>query len=124
MSHHHHDMPPTPPRLRPAEPDHPMELNGCLVPGDMKLMVRCLAEELLMSGLPMTHVRRMSHDPNYQALHGVRRTLGDEAVDRVLDEVAQRMGALRCTVHEASGAAAPATLTVSARPSAARQEGR
>jgi hypothetical protein len=85
---------------RPAAPDAPMLLEGALVRGDTRFMVRCLAEELLVMGTSAARVRQMGRDPNFQALHAARLVLGDEEFDRTIGEVAARVGVHRVRMQE------------------------
>jgi hypothetical protein len=104
-----------PPRLRPAEPDHPMMLDGGVIGGDTQLQLRCLAEELLMCGYGPEHVEAMSRDPQYQALYAARCALGDETAGRILAEAAARLGRHTHRVWEETGTDQPATLTIGGR---------
>ncbi len=106
---------PSDPRFRPAEPEHPMMLDGCMAPGDVMLMVRCMTEDLLMAGIDAHSLRAMTRDPEYQALFAARAALGDQAMDRLLDETSARIGVRRIRTVESVSTIAPATLTISAR---------
>lgn len=88
---------------RPAEPDHPMLLDGALVPGDLMLMVRCMLEEMLQVGLSPAELADMSRDENYQALFAARRSLGDSHFDELLDQIVRRVGRHRYRTVEATG---------------------
>lgn len=83
------------PAQRPAEPDHPMILEGGVVPGDTRYMAQCLLEEMLQAGLDRDDLLEMSRDPNYQALHAARVTLGDDPFELILQGAAARCGFLR-----------------------------
>ena len=39
------------PAQRPAEPDHPMVVEGDVVPGDTVFMLRCMLEDMLGAGI-------------------------------------------------------------------------
>ena len=71
-----------------------MMLKGDVVPGDVELMIRCMAEELLQVGISPTELNAMSRDPNYQAFHAARAVLGDR-IDAILNETYQRIGTFR-----------------------------
>jgi len=101
------------PANRPAEPDHPMMLDGAMTPGDVELMARCVFEELLMVGTPAEQLRAMAHDPEYQALYAMRDALGSR-LDELLDESLRRVGVHRHITHESENDVRSATLTVNA----------
>ncbi len=130
LSHDHeqgrdHGVPPDPahPSKRPVEPEHPMSLEGGVVFGDTGLMLRILAEELLMTGITPQDLDRMSHDSNYQALLAGRAALGDAAVDEILRAAAARVGSHHHRTWESSDEYRPATLTVSAGRSGGPRQG-
>jgi len=100
------------PAQRPAEPDHPMALDGAVVAGDADLMARCMIEELLQVGLPARELLDMSRDPNYQALFAARRVLGDARMDRLIDQTLSRVGQHRFRTVEQTGDVQAAPLTV------------
>ncbi|MBK9189630.1 MAG: hypothetical protein IPM33_11820 [Phycisphaerales bacterium] len=103
------------PRLRPAEPDHPMSLEGDVISGDPALLVRCLAEEMLMGGMSGPELTALSHSPQYQSLYAARVSLGHEATDRILGEVFARVGVFSSEVWESPiQDETPVALTVSA----------
>lgn len=106
---------PSDPRFRPSEPEHPMMLDGCMAPGDVAFMVRCMVEDLLMTGLPAEELRAMTRTTEYQALFAARSALGDETIDRILDETAARIGRRTFRTFESHANTQPATLTISAR---------
>jgi len=112
-SHHAQDDGAAHPADRPAEPEHPMMLNGQIVPGDVVIMARCLFEELLQVGLAPGEIAAMTHDPNYQALVSMRQQLG-KALDDILDATVQRIGRHRFRTTEHTGHVQSASLTVSA----------
>jgi len=106
----HHES--THPADRPAEPEHPMFLEGGMVPGDVAFMARCMIEEMLQVGLTFDELDSMSRDPNYQALYAARETLGEETFDEILESTFRRVGAFRFKTHEHAGDVQPTTLTV------------
>lgn len=99
---------------RPVQPEHPMVVEGGLVPGDTRLMAVCLFEELLRTGMSIRDLRSMSLDPNYQALHAIRATLGNEQTDELLAETAGRVGVHRFRIRESVETLTPAGLTIGA----------
>lgn len=100
------------PAERPAEPEHPMLLDGGSAPGDMALMARCMTEDLFQSGLSLQEVLEMSRDPNYQALFSMRVGLGDVRFEELVTGSAARVGRHRYRVNENTGTTQPVTLTV------------
>ena len=68
----------THPADRPQEPEHPMYLDGDVVPGNVSLMVRCMVEEMLQIGMSADELITMSRDTNYQALYAAWQELGNE----------------------------------------------
>gem|GEM_PF-1151380 len=110
--HDEHDGQAFHPSRRPLEPEHPMSLEGGVVFGDTDLMLRCLVEELLMSGLTPVALRRMARDGEYQGLHAALRALGGARVDEVIAEAAGRVGTHAMRVVERTDRLTPATLTV------------
>lgn len=77
---------------RPAEPEHPMSLEGAFVPGDVQLMMTCFFEEFLRSGCSRAELAEMMISPNYQALHACYCVLGPERSAALLEETAARIG--------------------------------
>lgn len=116
MDHEHDD-----PRQRPAQPEHPMVLEGGMAEGSTRLMLRMLAEDLLRSGIGPEDLRSMCRDPNYQALAAARAALGEAECEREIFDAAARVGTGRFKHWESAASFAPATLTVSARPNAAAE---
>jgi hypothetical protein len=106
-----HDQ--THPANRPAEPEHPMMLDGSMVPGDVELMARCLFEEMLMVGTPAARLRDMSNDPEYQALYAMRVAIGNR-LDEILNETLCRVGVHHHTTDESTSDVRSASLTVHA----------
>lgn len=103
---------PSHPASRPMEPDHPLILDGGVVPGDAELMVRCMIEELLQVGLSRRELLGMSRDPNYQGLFAARRDLGDARMDELMEDSFNRVGRHRHRTVEFTGEVQSATLTV------------
>lgn len=112
---HEQSQPSVAPWERPAEPEHPLVVEGGVVDGDTEFMARCLFEELLRSGIGPETLREMTANPEYQALYALRVALGPEQLERVLASTAGRVGIHRFAVREATGSFAPATLTIGAR---------
>lgn len=112
-SPHAHDESAAHPADRPAEPEHPMMLNGQIVPGDVEIMARCLFEELLQVGVSPEELVALSHDPTYQALYSMRVQLG-EGLDAILDRTVQRVGRHRHRTIEHTGDVQAVSLTVNA----------
>lgn len=95
-----------------------MTLEGTVVAGSTRLMLRMLAEDLLRSGVGPGQLLAMSRDPCYQALHAARAALGDAQTDREILDAAGRVGTARVRQWVCADTFAPATLTVSARRNA------
>ncbi|GIK17969.1 MAG: hypothetical protein DYG93_04040 [Leptolyngbya sp. PLA2] len=115
MRHHHeHDSHAVHPSLRPVEPEHPMSLEGGVVFGDTGLMLRCLVEELLMTGLTPEELRRMARDGEYQGLHAALCAMGPARVESVIAEAASRVGTCTLRVVERHDRFTPADLTIHA----------
>ena len=82
---------------KPLEPDHPMLMDGRVIPGDTAFMVRCQIEDFLQLGMDPQTIEKMANDPRYGGLYASRRVLGDEFFLRILTDTVQRIG-----VHVAS----------------------
>jgi hypothetical protein len=82
---------------KPFEPDHPMLMDGRVIPGDTAFMVRCQVEEYLQLGILPQTIENMANNPRYGGLYASRRVLGDEVFLRILADTVQRIG-----VHAAS----------------------
>lgn len=112
--HNTHESPLEHPAQLPAEPDHPMELNGCLVPGDPALMLRIQLEEYMMTGTPLHELRRMMNEPQYQSLYGAAKAIGHEKATATFNRLAAAVGSLRCTLTEYQGQSDAVDLTINA----------
>ena len=99
------------PADRPQEPDHPMYLDGDVVPGNVSLMVRCMVEEMLQIGMSAHELITMSHDTNYQALYAARQELGYQ-FDELVNDAYRRVGKFNFQTSEQDGTTQSATLTV------------
>jgi hypothetical protein len=102
----------THPHDKPLEPDHPMQLDGLMAPGDVSLMARCMIEEMLQVGIAPDQLAAMTRHPEYQALYAARCTLGDDAMDKLLADTFTRIGAHRYRTVESAGTSTPASLTI------------
>lgn len=98
------------PREREILPDDPMRLDVVEMPGDTDLMLRLLVEEYARLGWDAPAIIRLARDPNYQALHGLFRLLGDEAFAGRVADVVGRAGVLRVKTVEAAEEPAPEPL--------------
>lgn len=85
---------------RPQEPDHPMMLDGDVVPGDTALMLRCLFEEFLRNGSTPAELASMCANDEFQALAAARHVLGIERVESILREAAGAVGVQRFVERE------------------------
>jgi hypothetical protein len=106
-----------PPWMRPAEPDHPMMVEGDVIDGDTALMFRCLIEEYLLGGHSPEDIRAMFGQPNFQAFHAAAQTLGQEQAERILTETASRIGRHRVRFLESKNTSKEVTLTIGASTS-------
>lgn len=97
--------------VRPQEPDHPMYLDGDVVPGDVSLMVRCMVEEMLQIGMSADELIIMSRDSNYQALYAAWQELGGQ-FDELVNDAYRRVGKFNFETSEQNGSSQGATLTV------------
>jgi len=112
--HQHADHDNLHPSLRPAEPDHPMMVEGGVIDGDTALMFRCMIEEYLLNGYSIDTIRDMCIQPNYQAFYAAFQSLGSEKGELILSQTAARIGQHRVRFIESSNNAQQATLTVNA----------
>ena len=104
------------PAQRPAEPDHPMVVEGDVVPGDTVFMLRCMLEDMLGAGVRPDEIRRMMKHPEYRALYAARETLGERVAEQLLTDVEQRVVTLRVRIQEVPSHKKDVTLTVDGRP--------
>ena len=111
---HDHEHENADPRRRPAEPDHPRELNGGVIAGDTEFMAACIFEEMLGAGLRPDQLLAMAADPEYQSLHAIYTTLGAARTEQILARQAARVGVMRPRIHEETTREQPASLTISA----------
>lgn len=100
------------PNLRPAEPDHPMVLNGEAANGDVELMVRCMAEELFQVGVSCDELMNLCRNAAYPGLYLARQQLGDARTAELILQTYARVGRHRFHTIEHHGDVKPATLTV------------
>ena len=87
---------------RPLEPDHPMVLEGGLVDGDLRLMVRCQLEDMLLIGTPPQVLLAMANDTSYQGLYAARQALGGTAFDKIFEDTLTRIGVHRASCRESA----------------------
>ncbi|MCC6546606.1 hypothetical protein IT570_05510 [Candidatus Sumerlaeota bacterium] len=83
------------------EPDHPMVVEGGVLPGDTQFMFECMVEEFLREGTSSAQLERMMQDPNYQALYAAVETLGIDMCKQLLADAARRVGRHRVLFAEA-----------------------
>jgi hypothetical protein len=91
-----------------------MVLEGGIVDGSTRLMLRMLAEDLLRAGIGPDRILDMSRNPAFQALHAARLALGDLHADREILDAAARVGTARLMHWETTDRFTPATLTINA----------
>lgn len=115
----HHSVEPEfeslPPWMRPAEPDHPMIVEGDVIDGNTELMFRCMVEEYLLAGHGSGAIRDMCRQENYQAFYAAVRALGESRAESIILDCAARVGRHRIRFVESGAQAKQATLTVSAQ---------
>ena len=104
------------PRLRPAQPDSPMILDGDVIDGDPSLMLRCMIEELLQVGIEVEELRWMARQPHYQAMYAAYLQLGADEVNRMIDDAAACVGVGRYRTVELRGETQAVTLTIGGEP--------
>ena len=110
------EHPDAPPWKRPAEPDHPMIVEGGVVDGDTELMFRCMVEEYLLAGHAPQTILAMCDQPNYQAFHAAMQSLGRGRAESIVASAAIRVGCHRVQFSESVTTAKAATLTIGASP--------
>jgi hypothetical protein len=85
---------------RPAEPDHPMMLDGEVAPGDTEFMLRCFFEEYVQQGMSADDLWQMCSGTYFQALHAGLAVLGEKRVRTIIDSVVRDMAGLRVRHRE------------------------
>jgi hypothetical protein len=83
------------PATRPVEPEDPMNLHGCEVPGDPEVMLRMLVEEFARMGYGAESLMALCRDPFYHALHGVWLMYGEEELQKRISGILARAGVMR-----------------------------
>jgi hypothetical protein len=85
------------------EGDDPHEIVGVLLPGDetsTREMARAFAEELAQLGKSREQILDLIRDPFYAGAHRVLEALGEEEIDRIVDESVELFGGFRVSVSE------------------------
>jgi len=118
--HGHVEHANVPPWQRPAEPDHPMLVDGGVTQGNTELMFRCMVEEYLLAGHSLQTILEMCRQPNYQAFHAAMHALGPLTAEKIATDAARRVGRHRVRESESKASATAATLTVNATTSNSR----
>lgn len=85
----------THPTEREMLPEDPLELRGHEMPGDARLMLTMLVEEMARMGWNEEHIVALTRDPFYQALYGLWRLFGEVAVRREIRAILARVGVSR-----------------------------
>jgi len=115
FNHHHEtDRADLPPWQRPAEPDHPMMVEGGIIDGDTQLMFRCMVEEYLLAGHAPRTILEMCSQPGYQAFHAAMHSLGRARGESIIADAAARVGHHRVRFFESAATATSVALTMSA----------
>lgn len=112
--HEHAEHANVPPWQRPAEPDHPLLVEGGVIDGDTELMFRCMVEEYLLAGYSPDAIHEMCGQPNYQAFYAAVHSIGPERAQSIIADAAERVGRHRVRFHESGATAQSATLTIGA----------
>ena len=71
------------------EPEDPQELVGVELPGDETVtreMAESFADEFAQLGLPRNQILALYRNPEYSGAHRAWQLLGDEAIERIVDE--------------------------------------
>lgn len=115
-SNHNHDTDRAdlPPWQRPAEPDHPMMVEGDVIDGDTSLMFRCMVEEYLLGGHSPREILDMCSRPEYQAFHAAMLSIGRTRGESIIADAAACVGHHRVRFSESSATATSVTLTMNA----------
>lgn len=79
------------------------------------MMARCMLEEMLQVGMSTERLVAMTRDPEYQALYALRTTLGDGAMDQLIDQTIGRVGRHHHRTVEHAGDVQPVSLTIQKR---------
>ena len=103
-----------PPWQRPAEPDHPMLVDGAVIDGDTELMFRCLVEEYLLAGHSPETIHEMCAQANYQAFYAAVLSIGPERARSIIADAAERIGRHRVRFFESGATTTSVTLTIGA----------
>lgn len=81
-----------------AEPTDPMDLVGTVVPGgDVLYLARCFIEEFAAMGYGGEKILDLFRDPQYVAVHPVFRSLGEDGVRELVEQVLRECGVFRVT---------------------------
>jgi len=97
---------------RPPAPEAPLIVEGGILPGNTRLMLRCMVEELFRGGMALREIDALARDANYQALFAARETLGDDAFGALLASAAVCVGVHSYRIREASTTTFEAALTI------------
>ena len=99
------------PKNRPIEPEDPMVLNGNQVAGDPWIMLDGLIEEYARMGWSGKMIEELFDQPFYQATHGLKLALGEEAVRSHIRRTLSRCGVFRVQATFAPESCVPHLLT-------------
>ncbi len=89
-----------------------MIVEGGVVAGDTRFMLRCMVEELLRGGMTLREIDALARDANYQALFAARETLGDDAFSALLASAAVCVGVHSYRIRETPATTLEAALTL------------
>ena len=83
--------------------DDPMELVGVVLPAKMETMQEmayAITEEFVLLGYDNGALLRMFQNPFYAGAHQAYRTLGEEAIRKIVDECLAAWGGVRFAISD------------------------
>ncbi len=83
------------PKHRPLEADDPMEMRAEPVNGDPLAMLDGIIEEYARMGWGSDQIRQLFSNPFFQATHGLKKLLGEPAIEQRIAATLQRCGVFR-----------------------------
>jgi hypothetical protein len=86
---------------KPSEPEHPMELSGAEIEGDLGLMIDSIIEEYASIGWQASQIMQLFEKPFFQSTYNAARVLPPELLRDRIDSVLARCGVVRLTLRQA-----------------------
>ena len=77
------------------EPEDPMQLSGTAIPGDPAIMLHCVVEEYARMGWGVDQIVRLFDTPFYQGTYGLGRSLSNDVVRRMIEDIVSQSGVMR-----------------------------